>query len=148
MPQSLSSILVHLIFSTKQREPLISPEIQPELYKYLAAVFRAAQSPSLSIGGYTDHLHILFALARTRPIANIVEEVKVASSRWLKTKGIRNFYWQAGYGAFSIGESNVSALRSYIERQTEHHRRHSFQDEYRAFLKSYRVQFDEKFVWD
>jgi putative transposase len=148
MPQSLSSILVHLVFSTKQREPVISPEIQPELYKYLAAIFRAAQSPSLSIGGYRDHVHVLFALSRTKPVASIVEEVKVASSKWLKTKGIRNFHWQAGYGAFSIGESNVSVLQSYIARQHEHHRTYSFQDEYRAFLRSYRVQFDERFVWD
>jgi REP element-mobilizing transposase RayT len=148
MSQSLSSILVHLVFSTKHREPLISPEMQPELYKYLGAIFRAAKSSSLSIGGYTDHVHILFALARTTPVASIVEEVKVASSRWLKTKGVQNFHWQSGYGAFSIGQSNVLALQNYIARQHQHHQRLSFQDEYRAFLMKYRVRFDEKYVWD
>ena len=148
MPQSLSSILVHLVFSTKQREPLISPAIQPELYKYLATVFRTAESLPLSIGGFTDHVHILFALPRTKTIAGIVEEVKIASSKWLKTKGIRNFHWQAGYGAFSIGQSNVAVLENYIARQKEHHERRSFQDEYRAFLRHYDVQFDERYVWD
>src|ERR1051326_358670 len=105
MPQSLSSILIHLVFSTKLREPFITPAVETELHKYLAAVFRACQSPALSIGGDRDHIHALFALSRTWTVANVVEEVKTSSSKWIKTKGpeFRQFHWQGGYGAFSLG---------------------------------------------
>src|SRR2546426_3933458 len=107
MPQSLSSILVHLVFSTKNREPFITPAIEPELHPYLASIFRALKSPSLTIDGTADHIHILFALGRVITVADLVEEVKTDSSKWIKKKGseFRNFYWQKGYGAFSIGQS-------------------------------------------
>ena len=150
MPQSLSSVLIHLVFSTKLREPFITPAIEPELHKYLATVFRGCDSPALSIGGDRDHIHALLALARTWAVADVVEEVKTSSSKWIKTKGreFRQFHWQAGYGAFSIGQSNVAALKRYIAGQKEHHRRRSCQDEYRALLKKYDVDYDERYVWD
>ena len=150
MPQSLSSILIHLIFSTKNREPFLTPEIELELYPYLGSIFKAMQSPALIINGTSDHIHTLLLLSRVVTIADLVEEVKTGSSKWIKTKGreFRNFHWQSGYGAFSIGQSQVPTVRRYITRQKEHHRRVSFQDEYRKFLKVYEVEYDERYVWD
>ena len=116
----------------------------------MATIFREHNSPSLIIDGTKDHVHTLFALGRTITIADLVEEVKTGSSKWIKTKGrgFRNFHWQKGYGAFSIGQSNVAALKRYIRNQKQHHRRVSFQDEYRDFLKRYEIEFDERYVWD
>ena len=150
MPQSLSSILIHLIFSTKNREPFITPAIELELHPYMAKIFRELNSPSLTIDGTSDHLHILFSLSRVIRIADVVEEVKTESSKWIKTKGpeFRNFHWQAGYGAFSIGQSQVPILKRYIARQKLHHQRVTFQDEYRKFLKTYGIDYDERYVWD
>lgn len=150
MPQSLSSILIHLIFSTKHREPYITPEIEPELHAYVAAVLRELNSPSLTINGTTNHLHILFALSRTTAIAEIVEEIKKRSSKWIKTKGVgyRGFQWQIGYSVFSVSQSNVAALKKYIAEQKEHHRHKSFEEEYRTFLEKYGVAYDERYVWD
>ena len=150
MPQSLSSILIHLIFSTKKRESFITTEIESELHPYMAKIFRALKSPSLAIDGTSDHLHILFSLGRVIRIADLVEEVKTESSKWIKTKGeeFRKFHWQKGYGAFSIGQSQVPALKRYIVRQKVHHQRVTFQDEYRKFLKSYGIDYDERYVWD
>ena len=150
MPQSLSSILIHLIFSTKNRERFITNEIEAELFPYMASILRRLKSPSLAINGTTDHVHILFSLARTVEVAELVEEVKTGSSKWIKTKGtaFRNFRWQRGYGAFSIGQSQVDITKRYIARQKIHHERVSFQDEYRKFLKSYGIDYDERYVWD
>jgi putative transposase len=150
MPQSLASILVHLVFSTKNREPFIVGDVETELHKYMATIFRELKSPSLLIGGTEDHIHTLFALSRTITVADLVEEVKTSSSKWIKTKGkeFRQFYWQSGYGAFSIGQSNVAALRRYISTQKEHHRRNLFQDEFRLLCKKYGVDIDERYVWD
>lgn len=150
MPQSLSSILIHLVFCTKRREPFIIPRIEPELHAYLAAVFRECHSPALAVNGTSNHLHVLFALSRTITVADLIEEVKKRSSKWIKTKGpeLRNFQWQTGYGAFSIGQSNVTALKQYIAVQKEHHRHRSFEEEYREFLAKYQVVYDERYVWD
>ena len=150
MPQSLSSILIHLIFSTKNREPFLRPEIDTELYPYLASIFKAMKSPALVINGTSDHLHTLCSLSRVVTIADLVEEVKTESSKWIKTKGseFQNFHWQSGYGAFSVSQSQVASVKRYIGGQKEHHRRVSFQDEYRKFLKAYEVEYDERYVWD
>lgn len=149
MPQSLSSVLVHLIFS-KNREPVITREIEKELHPYIASIFKELKSPSLTIDGTADHLHILFSLARVIKIADLVEEVKTGSSKWIKTKGreFRNFHWQKGYGAFSIGQSQLPTVKRYIARQKIHHQRITFKDEYRKFLKSYGIDYDERYVWD
>jgi len=116
----------------------------------MASIFRALKSPSLIIDGTTDHVHILFSLGRVIRIADLVEEVKTESSKWIKTKGpvFRTFHWQKGYGAFSIGQSQVSTLKRYITRQKLHHQRVTFQDEYRKFLKTYGIDYDERYVWD
>lgn len=150
MPQSISSILIHLVFSTKHREPLIRPPVEGELHAYLAAIFRESDSPALTINGTENHIHAMFALARTRTVSDLVEEVKKRSSKWIKSKGAgyRNFQWQAGYGAFSIGQSNAEALKRYIATQKEHHRRRTFEEEYREFLTKYAVEYDERYVWD
>jgi len=150
MPQSLSSILIHLIFSTKNREPFLTPEIETELYPYMASIFKAMKSPALIINGTPDHVHTLLSLSRVVTIADLVGEVKTDSSKWIKTKGreFKNFHWQNGYGAFSIGQSQVPAVKRYIARQKEHHSRITFQDEYRKFLKLYGVDYDERYVWD
>ena len=150
MPQSLASILIHLVFSTKNREPFITPAVESELHPYMAKIFRALKSPSLAIDGTTDHVHMLFALSRVITVAELVEEIKTESSKWIKTKGpeFRNFHWQTGYGAFSIGQSNVACLKRYIHNQKQHHRRVTFQDELRTFFKRYQIPYDERYVWD
>ena len=150
MPQSLASVLIHLVYSTKHRHPFLPPDLDPELYAYQAAVFADMRCPAVIINGTADHVHALFRLARTVTIADVVEEVKKSSSKWLKTKRptLAGFQWQVGYGAFSIGESGVPQTRAYIERQKEHHSDRSFQDEYRAILALYQIEFDERYVWD
>lgn len=142
MPQSLSNILLHLVFTTKNREPLILPELEPELHAYIAAIHKNMACPLLKIGGTDNHLHILCRLERIVTASKLLEEVKKSSSKWIKGKDDRlaGFAWQAGYGAFSIGMSNVAALEKYIARQKTHHQQMSFEDEYRALLKKYRIE--------
>jgi putative transposase len=150
MAQSLSSILVHVVFSTKHRAPLIQANIEAELHAYLATVFHECQCPSLKIGGMPDHIHALFALHRTNPLAEIREEVKKRSSKWIKTKGnvYRDFQWQAGYGAFSVSQSVISSVREYIANQRTHHQERNFQDELRLLLCKHEIEFDERYLWD
>jgi len=150
MPQSLANILVHITFSTKKRARLIDPAIESELYPYLASICRACDSPSHAIGGIEDHVHIALTLGRTISVADLLGEIKASSSKWMKTKGPQyaDFAWQNGYGAFSIGQSQLSALKQYIADQKEHHRRRTFQEEFREFLKRYQVAYDERYVWD
>jgi REP element-mobilizing transposase RayT len=150
MPQSLARILVHLIFSTKNREPFLSLDLRAELHPYLSAVLDNDGCPSLQVGGVEDHVHLLFGLSRTLTIAQVVENVKTSSSKWIKTQGasLGQFYWQAGYGAFSVSQSNAASVVRYIQNQAEHHRRESFQEEYRKFLQRYQILYDEKYVWD
>jgi putative transposase len=150
MAQSLSSILIHLIFSTKHRKPLVTTPIEPALHGYMAGILKEKRCPTLTIGGMPDHVHVLFALARTTSVSEVVEDLKSQSSKWIKTQGasFHEFHWQAGYGAFSIGQSSVAEARRYIDHQKEHHTVRSFQDEYRAFLSRYEVEYDERYVWD
>jgi REP element-mobilizing transposase RayT len=148
MPQSLSLLLVHVIFSTKDRRAVLGGEILPELFAYLATVVRNAGCECYRVGGVADHVHLAIRLSRTKSVAEIVEELKSSSSRWLKTKGIPDFAWQRGYAAFSVGPADLSTLVEYIAGQEEHHRKRSFQDEFRALLKRYGVEFDERYVWD
>ncbi len=150
MPQSLSNILLHLVFSTKNRKPLIYPDIEPELYAYIVSIHKTMQCPVLKIGGTSDHLHILCRLERIVTVSKLLEETKKSSSKWLKNKDKRlaTFAWQAGYGAFSIGMSNVPALVNYIQQQKQHHQKFSFEDEYRLLLKKYQLNYDENHLWD
>ena len=148
--QSLANVLIHLIFSTKNRYPFIDPGIENELYPYLATACRTCRCPALKIGGSADHIHIACSLARTISIAKFLEEIKADSSRWIKTKGPRyaGFAWQNGYGAFSISQSQLESLKTYIENQKEHHRVRTFQEEYLDFLVKYEMQYDKRYVWD
>jgi putative transposase len=150
MPQSHARLLTHIIFSTKERIPCLGPGIRGELYPYMATVLKNIQCPPIKIGGAEDHVHVLCLMSRTIALAKLIEDIKVPTSRWLKTKGaaLDKFHWQNGYGAFSIGQSAVSRVETYIANQEEHHRRMSFKDEFRKFLKRYQVEFDERYVWD
>jgi REP-associated tyrosine transposase len=150
MPQSLSNILLHIVFSTKDRRPLIRPDVESELHRYLASVCRACDCPAHEVGGTEDHVHVICSLARTTAVSDLLEEIKKRSSKWIKTKGAgyRLFSWQRGYGAFSIGRSQLPAARRYVAGQKKHHRRRSFRDEFRTLLERYGVSFDEQFVWD
>jgi REP element-mobilizing transposase RayT len=150
MAQSLSNVLLHIVYSTKHRRPWIDREIEQELFKYLATVCNTLGCPSHGIGGADDHIHIACSLSRTVPISKLVQELKQDSSRWIKTKGVplADFAWQSGYGAFSVGQSQLGDLRGYIATQREHHRRVTFQEEYRRICERYGVAIDERYVWD
>ncbi|MHA3770947.1 IS200/IS605 family transposase [Verrucomicrobiota bacterium sgz303538] len=150
MPQSLSRVLIHLVFSTRQREPVLSSAIQRELHPYLGGVLNENDCPAIEVGGERDHVHMLFGISRTLTIAQLVEKVKTSSSKWLKTKEPQfgAFHWQHGYGAFSVSQSDAERVIAYIRNQEEHHRKMSFQEEYRKLLERYRIQYDERYVWD
>lgn len=150
MPQSLASVPLHLVFSTKHREPLIGNDVRDNLHRYMAVVLHNLGCQTHLINSVEDHIHILFDLSRTVTIADAVEEAQKSSSKWIKTQStsLSNFAWQAGYGAFGVGESNVDSARAYIANQREHHKRVSFQDEYRAFMKRAGLDFDERYGWD
>ena len=151
MSQSLAKILVHTVFSTKDRRPFLRDKpLREELHRYLGGILTNLDCQPIIIGGVEDHVHILSTLSRTCAAAEMVKEVKRGSSLWLKTKShdLHDFAWQSGYGIFSIGNSQVEAVRKYIAGQDEHHRKVSFQDEFREFLKRYEVEFDERYVWD
>jgi putative transposase len=150
MPQSLSYLLVHIVFSTKDRAPNLDASVRSALHAYLATVARNAGCECYRVGGVTDHVHLAVRISRTITIAHLIEELKTSSSKWLKTQSsaLAHFAWQSGYGAFSVGPADLEALRQYIDTQEEHHRTHTFQEEYRAFLKRYGVEFDERYVWD
>lgn len=151
MAQSLARLWTHLIFSTKERYPFLSdPTIRADMHGYLAKVLRTHDCPTLVVGGCDDHVHALFTLSRNHSIAQIVKEIKRTSSAWIKTVERRysKFHWQAGYGAFSVSQSHIAQVQNYIMRQEQHHRRKTFQDEFRAFLKKYEIEYDERYVWD
>jgi putative transposase len=150
MSQSLVKNLVHLVYSTKQREPLIPKEYQAHLFSYQAGIFKQWESPALVIGGVADHVHALFALSKNFPLKKLVEEVKKGSSKWMKSGGprIRQFSWQAGYAAFSVSQSSLEAVQHYITEQEEHHRKMTFQDELRTLFNRHGISFDERYAWD
>jgi putative transposase len=149
VPQSLANLLTHLIFSTRNRNPLlVDKDLRQRTHAYLAAVLKDIQCPALIVGGVANHVHILCQLAKTQSISDMMEHLKASSSKWLKTQGIRTFSWQRGYGAFSVSQSHVDAVISYIENQEEHHRTITFEEEFRLILKRYRVAFDKRHVWD
>ncbi len=150
MPQSFANVIVQIVFSTKDRVPFIDTAIRPQLHAYLATVCREATNLVYAVGGTADHVHIATILPRTITIADIVEKVKVASSAWIKEMSpkYRDFYWQRGYGCFSVGASGKDALVAYVQNQEDHHKTLSFQDEYRALLTKYHQKWDERYVWD
>ncbi len=150
MPQSLAKIYLHIVFSTKNRIAFIKPEIEDELYKYMAGILKNLECTAIKIGGTSNHIHILNTFSRIISISKMLELVKKDSSKWIKTKGndLKNFYWQNGYGAFSVSQSKVDIVKTYIENQKEHHMNKTFKGEYREFLKEYHIEYDERYVWD
>jgi putative transposase len=140
--------LFHCVFSTKERRKSISPDIRERLWAYMGGVAREHEMKALAIGGTDDHVHILLSLPSSMPIAKAMREIKSASSRWMhEICGATEFEWQEGYGAFSIGWTQVDTTVAYISRQTEHHRRRDFQGEFVAFLKRHRIEYDPRYVW-
>src|SRR5438445_1298345 len=148
MSHTCGNILLHLIFSTRERHPLIETGFRSELFAYLGGIVREMRGTALIINGTADHVHML---VRTRPAqapAELARVVKTNSSRWVREKWSPNFGWQTGYGVFSVSESNVAAVMKYIASQEEHHKKHSFQDEFLAFLTKNGIAADEKYIWD
>ena len=151
MAQSLAKILLHTVFSTKERRAFLQDKpLRDELHRYLGGILTNLDCQPIIIGGVEDHVHLLFAHSRTATVADVVKELKRSSSVWLKAKApaLGDFAWQNGYGVFSIGQSQADDVRAYIAGQEEHHRKISFQDEFRRLLQRYEIEFDERYVWD
>ena len=150
MSQSLSKLYVHLTFSTKHRKPWIHKTIKTDLNAYMAGTLKKVESPALIINSVPDHVHILFRLSKNVALAKIVEEVKKSSSKWMKEhSGNRSFYWQTGYGAFSVSSSKVNTMTRYITRQEEHHKHMDYREEIERFMREYDVvEYDPDYFWD
>jgi len=150
MGQSLSKVLLHVVFSTKHRTPWITEVLQPKIHAYLAGTCRNKGSEAFRIGGTKDHIHIACTLPRTLTISKLLEEIKRSSSAWIKKQDSRcnGFSWQAGYGAFSLGQTQRNMLIGYIDNQREHHRHQTFQEEFLDFLHKYEIDYDERYLWD
>ncbi|MCA9037767.1 MAG: IS200/IS605 family transposase [Planctomycetaceae bacterium] len=150
MPQSLTQLYAHLIFGTKNRQPFIDDEIRPRVHAYLASMIRELDSPYVVVGGVADHVHILFDMGKLHTPVKFVEQVKRESSKFVKTISVKykEFFWQRGYGMFSVSPTHKSDVETYIRNQEKHHRTKSFQDEFRAFLNRYGIAFNEQYVWD
>ena len=150
MGQSLVRNYVHIIFSTKHREALILPPYEDDLHNYIGGICNNLECNTIKVGGYVDHIHILCVLSKKIAMMKLVEEIKRSSSKSMKTmhESLSDFYWQNGYGAFSIHHSQIDTVTAYIASQHEHHANKTFQDEYRSFLKKYNVEYAEHYVWD
>ena len=150
MSQSLSQVIIHVVFSTKDRRPWLDPVIRPRMHAYLATICRDCECQAYRVGGTADHVHIAARLARTITQADFLEKIKKTSSAWIKKQGEQyaDFFWQGGYGDFSIGWSQLDDLVRYIDDQEQHHRRKTFQEEYLQLLRKYRVAFDERYLWE
>lgn len=150
MAQSFVKNYVHIVFSTKHRKKLITPDIESELHAYLGGICKRQNCAPIRIGGFVDHVHILCSLSKNLTLSKLMEQVKANSSKWIKHKGASfdDFYWQAGYGAFSVDLLGLDIVDAYIARQHDHHNKENFQDEYRSLLHQHRITFDERYIWD
>ena len=150
MSQSLSKVYVHITFSTKKRLNLIDKNIETSLYEYLGGTCKGLECNPVRIGGHKNHVHVLCLLSKKITQMKLLEELKKQSSKWIKTKGYQysNFYWQDGYGIFSINPNETERIIAYINNQHEHHKQQSFEDEFRELLKKYLVDYDERYIWD
>lgn len=149
MPSTYSNLLYHIVFSTKDRAPLISDEIKEELYRYMAGIAREEGGTLLEIGGIEDHVHLLAKFKPSIAVSDMLRLIKTNSSKWMhEEKGHPRFGWQEGYAAFSVSESQVVAVRRYIRNQAVHHRRQSFQEEFVAMLERHGVEYDPRYLWD
>ncbi len=150
MGQSLVKQYIHIIFSTKRQEPLTLNSIENELFAYIGGICKNLECFPIIIGGYKNHIHVLCLLSKKIALMKLVEEIKSHSSKWIKTKDTRlkNFYWQNGYGAFSVSSSQIEIVKNYIENQHNHHKVKTFQEEYIEFLNSNQIEFDQRYLWD
>lgn len=150
MPQSFTKLYAHLIFSTKNRQPFLDETIRPRVHGYLATIVRSIDSPYVVVGGVADHVHILFDMGKMHAPVEFVERVKRESSKFVKTLGPRygRFYWQRGYGMFSVSPTHLADVEEYVRTQQAHHEKRTFQEEYREFLDRYGIEYDERYVWD
>ncbi len=150
MPQSLAYNYIHITFSNKNRKKIIRDDIKNELFDYLGGICSHLECNPIRVGGHKDHVHIFCLLSKKVPLITLMEELKKNSSKWIKTKSnfYKNFYWQTGYGAFSVSPKQTEIVVNYINNQEDHHKKKTFQEEYRAFLKEYGVTYDERYVWD
>ena len=150
MSQALAKIYLHLIFSTKNRERSLPDDVRDDLHSYMGGILHGLGCSPIEINTEPDHAHVLFVMTRTETISNVVGQLKKSSNDWLRNRDpqFRHFYWQGGYGVFSVSQSAVEEVRQYIRDQREHHKQVSFQDEFRTFLKRYEIEFDERYVWD
>jgi putative transposase len=150
MSQSLVKNFIHIVFSTKYRQALINTQIEDELFSYIGGICNEMECRPVKIGGFNDHVHVLCMLSKKVTLVKLIEEIKASSSKWIKTKGIeyKNFYWQNGYGVFSVSPSVVKKVAVYIENQKDHHKTKTFRSEYLAFLKKYKVEYDEQYLWE
>jgi REP element-mobilizing transposase RayT len=148
VPDSYTNLLYHIVFSTKDRRPLITPEYELRLYDYIGGTLRQAGGICLELNGTEDHLHLLAKLRPTRAVSDILRDLKANASGWMHDvfPSLRDFSWQRGYGAFTVSQSNVEEVRRYIARQKEHHRKVSFRDEFVRFLRANGIEFDERFI--
>jgi len=150
MGQSLVKNYIHIIYSTKHRQPLIRPEVESDLHAYLGGICKNLNCQPIKIGGWVDHVHILCKLSKKIALMKLVEVLKSHSSKWIKTKGseYKNFYWQNGYGTFSVSPFDVDVVIRYIADQHSHHGKKTFKEEFRALLEKHDIDFDERYVWD
>jgi putative transposase len=148
MPQSLAKVYLHAIFSTKNREPLLAEAWREELFRLVGGTINNLECQSLIVDGVADHVHLLFQLGRTITIANALGKIKSTTSLWVNQHHINPFHWQAGYAVFSVSQSSIEAVRTYIRNQRQHHAHQSFQEELREWLRRYEIEWDERYVWD
>jgi putative transposase len=150
MPQSLVRNLIHVCFSTKNRVDLIKPEIENDLFGYMHGIVENNKSKLISANGTTNHVHLLISLGKVLSISELIGDIKRDSSSWIKKQdaNFSNFYWQEGYGAFSVGQTEDETVIKYIANQKEHHETKDYKTEFRGFLKKYKIDYDEKYVWD
>ena len=150
MPQSLTKLYLHIVFSTKNRVSCLDDSVSTELYKYFGGILNNLECTSIKIGGYYDHIHILCCLSKKITVIKLLEEIKKSSSKWIKTKGSQyhNFHWQDGYGAFTVSPTQIKNTINYIDRQHEHHAKKMFKDEYIELLKENDIEYDERYFLD
>ena len=149
MAQSLCKVYLHIVFHTKPSSPTVGTEHLERLHQYIGGLVNATGCQVLCVGGTENHIHALMLFSRTETIARVVEEMKRNSSRWIKTLSphYENFAWQGGYGVFSVSQSQVDTVVSYIKNQAEHHKKQSFRDEYLEFLRLYKIDYNEQYVF-
>lgn len=148
MAHTFTNLLTHIIFSTKNREPLITDAMRDRLFAYMGGILNELQVTPILINGPSDHVHLLVALPASGALSDIMRVLKTNSSRWVHEELQQEFAWQSGYGAFSVSHSNAQSVRHYIANQQEHHKTVSFQEEFIAFLKRNQISYDSRYIWE